>query len=486
MNLEKLMQGTEYTLLSGSLNVDIGSVCYDSREVKDGSLFVCLTGFRSDGHDYIDAAIRNGAKAILVERAADAANGVSVLKVGDTRAALPFISANFFDHPADSLRLVGVTGTKGKTTTTHMIKSILEAAGKKVGMIGTIGVFFGGEYIETNNTTPESFELQKFFAKMKESGCEIVLMEVSSQATKTHRIDGLHFEIGAFTNLSPDHISPGEHADFEEYKNCKKAFFSMVDKAVTNLDDSFGLEMVGAVKEYKTISGIGSADFCADNIDNILEQDLIGVSFDMHGEIEQRVTTSVPGVHNVYNALTAAAVCSYLGADQDSIIAGLRNVVIKGRTQIVKEALSRGYFIIDYAHNELSTESTLSTLRQYKPSKITAVFGSGGARALERRFGTGRAAAKYADYIILTSDNPRYDEIDDINKTIIEGINTYNCPYEVIYDRKEAIEHMLDISKPGEMVVMMGKGHETYQEVKGVRTYFSEEEIIKDYMREHK
>ena len=485
MKIKQLMQGIEYKVLGGDTNVDISSVCYDSREVKDGSLFICLTGFRSDGHDYIDAALKNGARALLVEREVKAPSGICIVTVKNTRAALPYISANFFNHPADSLRLVGVTGTKGKTTTTHMIKSILEAAGKKVGMIGTIGVFYGNQYIETSNTTPESYELQKFFAKMKDAGCEIVLMEVSSQSTKTHRIDGLHFEIGAFTNLSPDHISPGEHADFEEYKNCKKAFFSQVDKAVTNIDDKYGLEMIGAAKEYKTTSSKDSADFCADKIDNILEKDLIGVSFDMHGEIEQHMTTGVPGLHNVENALTAAAVATYLGADAKAVAEGLRNVVIKGRTQIVKEALDRGYFIIDYAHNEVSTESTLSTLKQYNPSKITAVFGSGGARALERRFGTGRAAAKYADYIILTADNPRFDEIDDINKTIIEGINVYGCPFEVIYDRKEAIEHMLDISKPGEMVVMMGKGHETYQEVKGVKTHFSEEEIIKAYMKEH-
>ncbi len=486
MKIEKLMEGILYEVLSGTLDKEIKDVVYDSRKVTDGSAFVCLTGFNADGHAYIDSAIEKGATLLVVEKDVDVKkDGVTVLKVVNSRVALSKIAANYFDNPADKLVIVGVTGTKGKTTTTHMCKSIMEVSGVKVGMIGTIGAYVGNEYIETKNTTPESFEIQGLFKKMADAGCKVVFMEVSSQAVKLDRIAGIHFAIGAFTNLSPDHIGPGEHEDFEEYKNCKKAFFKQVETAVINVDDEYGLEMAEYSPNLRTVSVKGEAYLYATDIKNTWEDDIIGVSFLMHGDVNKDITIGIPGIHNVDNALIAAEVTHLLGADDSDIVNGLINIHIKGRTQLVKEALPKGTFIIDYAHNAISTESVLSTLRAYNPKKLTVLFGGGGNKPVARRHDMGEAASRFADYIILTEDNPRFEEIDDINKSIIEGIKEHDCPYEVIYDRKEAIEHLLDISNPGEIVALIGKGHETYQEVKGVKRHFSEEEVIKEYMKNH-
>ena len=375
MKLEKILDGVYYEVVSGNTGIEIKNLCYDSRKVEKGSCFVCLTGFNTDGHEYIDSALEKGAAALIVEKDVDVKKeGVAVIKVMNSRVALSRLASNFFDNPSSKIVIVGVTGTKGKTTTTHMCKSIMEASKVKVGMIGTLGAYIGNEHIETKNTTPESYELQELFKKMVDAGCKVVFMEVSSQAVKLRRIEGLRFEIGAFTNLSPDHIGAGEHADFEEYKNCKKDFFKQVETAVINSDDEHALEMAEYPRNLRTISVKDSAYLYATDIKNTWEPELIGVSFKMHGDIEKDVTIGIPGLHNVENALIAAEITHLLGASDEDVLTGLKNVYIKGRTQLIKEAAPRGTFIIDYAHNAISTESVLSTLRAYNPKKITCLF----------------------------------------------------------------------------------------------------------------
>ena len=491
--------------MQGDIDVDIEAVEYDSRKVKPNSLFVCMTGFNSDGHGYITRAHDLGAKAVVVERdlagchealeerAAKDGFGdtyvpynMPVVKVSNTRSALAALAATWFGNPAKKMTIIGLTGTKGKTTTAHMIKSILEAGGNKSGMIGTIGTMIGDQKVESKLTTPESFELHNLFAKMVDAGCTHCVMEVSSQAFKMFRTYGINFEYGAFLNISPDHIGPGEHETFEEYFEYKKQIFGQTKNAVINIDDEHGKALAadGVVSEKMiTVSTKSYADLRCDKLEDIWEPDLLGSKMHIKGIVEGEFILPMPGRYNAENALIAIAICKSCGVSEEAIAKGLRATTVKGRTQVIREAAPIATFIIDYAHNALSTESLLSMLKGYKPDRLICLFGGGGNKPKQRRYDMGAAAGKYADMIILTEDNPRYEEIEDINKDIAVGIDAFGGKYDVIIDRKEAIEHLMDIAKPGDIVALIGKGHETYQDVKGVKTYFCEEEIIKEYAK---
>jgi len=505
MKLSKLLEGVEYELLQGNTDIEIEGIEYDSRKVKADSLFVCMSGFASDGHGYITRAHDLGAKAVIVEKdlkdchealekkAKEDGFGdtyipfsMTVIKVKDSRIALALTSATWFGNPSKKLTMIGLTGTKGKTTTTHMIKSILEASGSMVGMIGTMGATIGAEKIPTKNTTPESYELQSLFSKMVEKGCKYCVMEVSSQAFKLNRTYGIVFDYGAFLNISPDHIGPGEHESFEEYLEYKKQIFGQSKTAIINIDDEHGAniakEGVGT-DNLITISTKHVASLYCDKLEDIWEPDILGSRMHVKGMMEDSFVIPMPGRFNAENALVATAVCKSCGVDNSSIEKGLRATTVKGRTQVVREASHIATFIIDYAHNALSMESLLSMLKGYNPEKLICLFGGGGNKPKQRRYDMGAAAGKYADLTILTEDNPRYEEIENINKDIIVGLDAYNGKYEIILDRKEAIEHLIDVAEPGYIVALIGKGHETYQDVKGVKTYFCEEEIIKDYVK---
>lgn len=487
MKLDKLIQGIDVLSIKGNKDIEIESLVYDSRKAEKGSLFVCLSGAKFDGHDYAMDVVEKGAVALLVEKDVDVPDSVTVIKVENARIALALASANWFEHPLSKLTLIGITGTKGKTTTAHMIKSILEASGSIVGMIGTMGAYIGTEKFETRNTTPESYELQSLFSIMVSKGCKYAVIEASSQAFKMHRVAGITFDYAAFLNISPDHIADGEHADFEEYLECKSMMFGQTKNTIVNIDADRWQEAIRrAGDNYKSISVSQKADLYADNIKMLWTDDMLGISFDTHGLINDSFELGVPGEFNVENALIAMEIAVLNGVSIEAIKEGLRTVYVKGRTQLLKCALPITTMVIDYAHNALSMEQLLKTLRAYNPERLICLFGGGGNKPKQRRFDMGAMSGKYADLSILTTDNPRFEEISDINNHIIEGINQYNGKYEIIIDRTEAIHHLLQTAGKKDIIALIGKGHEEYQEIKGVKYHFSEQEVVEEYMKNYK
>lgn len=482
MILAELLSEIEYTCLQGDVTAEITDVVYDSRLVRPGSLFVCIRGFVTDGHRFVQKAIDAGAAAILVEDASVVTQGAAFVQVADSRLALAYISAAFFGKPAEKMTMIGLTGTKGKTTTAHMVKNILEQAGHTVGMIGTVGAFIGSEKLATKNTTPESYELHSLFDKMYRAGCSHVVMEVSSQGLKQQRTAGIRFHVGAFLNLSEDHIGDGEHADFEEYKACKKLLLPQSDKIVINTGAPYGAEFLAAASNAFTVNAAGTADLSACNIRNIWDSEHFGVTFHATGLIDRDLTVSMPGLFNVENGLVAAAVAHLCGIDGATIDRGLRTVSVKGRTQLIRASAHGAVVIIDYAHNALSMESLLHMLKGYEPKRLICLFGGGGNKPKQRRYDMGLIAGKYADLTVLTTDNPRFEELADINAHIIEGLDVHSGNYMIIDDRQEAIEFLLDNSRSGDIIALIGKGHETYQEIRGVKYPFCEEEIILNHL----
>lgn len=484
MKLSELIENISPIQVMGDTDVDISSIEYNSKQVKDKTLFVCLKGFKSDGHNYIGDAFHKGASAFLVETMPTTPIDAAIIQVSDTRNALALAAAAWFGYPAKKLTVIGLTGTKGKTTTAFMMKKILEEAGCKTGMIGTVGAYIGDEKIPIKNTTPESFELHSLFARMVEKGCTHVVMEASSQGFKLKRTAGITFDYGVFLNLSPDHISPAEHKDFEEYRDCKKAMFGQTRQAVVNIDGDHWEYVTADAQNPITFSTDQPADLTASHIENIWEPGLIGSKFTVHGLYEGTVTLNMPGTFNVHNALAAMAIAADLGIPFETTASALKKVSVKGRTQLIPEAAHLSTFLIDYAHNALSIESLLSMLKSYHPGRLICLFGGGGNRDKQRRYDMGMAAGKYADLTIITTDNPRWEDPANINAHIIEGLNVYHGKYQIIMDRTEAIHYLMDHCKKDDIIALIGKGHEEYQEIEGVKYYFSEESIIREYARE--
>ena len=483
MKLEQLLEGVSYTLVQGSLELDIEDIIYDSRKAAPGRLFVCIVGTQRDSHDYAAQCVADGVTALVVQHDIDLSTvpGAAVLKVESSRYALALMSGNLFGNPSRRMTMIGVTGTKGKTTTTHMIKSVLEAAGRKVGMIGTNGIYFLGHHQETANTTPESYELQKTFREFLDAGCDTALMEVSSQGLMMDRVAGIHYDIGVFTNLSPDHIGPGEHADFAEYLHWKAALFQQCRTGVFNIDDPWVGKIVDGVPcrviTYGTVPG---ADVRADsNFTLTREGGRLGAAFTVDGV---RYTVGMPGAFSVQNALAALAAARVLGAGEDAIRRGLAAAVVQGRVEPV--AVDAPFTVlIDYAHNEAAAESLLRTLRAYTPARLVAVFGCGGERSRLRRFGMGSVCARLADFCVITEDNSRSEPVEHILADIRAGLKLGNpaTPFAEIPDRRQAIYYALAHAQPGDIVAILGKGHETTIERNGVKEPFVESEIVEEY-----
>ena len=487
MKLSKICEEIEYT--QGSLETEVRDIIYDSRKIAPETMFVCMVGAVTDGHKYIPDAVEKGASVIVLEKEEEAAQipeNITVLKVESARLALALMSAALFDHPARKLVTIGLTGTKGKTTTTYMIKKVLEMAGKKVGLIGTIGAMVGEEHLPSKNTTPESYELHRMFAAMVEAGCEYVVMEVSSQGLKLDRTAGILFDYGIFTNLSPDHIGPAEHASFEEYMECKSLLFRQCKIGVVNADDEHvdGI-LKGHTCEVKTFSAEREADLMASDIGFINEDGKLGMHFKVSGCMDCQAKVHIPGRFSVYNSMVTMLVCHLAGISDEAILEGLSRVQVKGRVEMLP--VSKDYtLIIDYAHNEVSTRSVLTTLMEYHPKRLICVYGGGGNRSKLRRYDMGEVTGEMADLCVLTCDNPRDEEIRDINNDIKVGLARSNGKYIEIDDRKEAIAYCMKNAKPGDMIVLLGKGHEDYQEIKGVKYHFDEREAVAEILDEMK
>lgn len=484
--LSELLEELEYTLEQGSTDIEIDSLVYDNRKVKEGSLFVCIEGTQFDGHTVAAQSAMNGAVAVVVAKNVKVPEGTTVIRVENTRYALAFLSAAWFGHPAKSLTTIGVTGTKGKTTTTYLVKSILENAGRKVGLVGTIESIIGDVHLPAGNTTPESYVLQETFAKMVEAGLDTVVMEVSSQGLMLHRTQGFIFDYGIFTNLEPDHIGQGEHADFNDYMRCKGLLFKQCVTGIANCDDEhFAQVTEGHTCKLETYGFGEKCDYRAGDVRLINGGGHLGVEFNVSGKIDMDARLNMPGRFSVYNALCAVAICDHFGASVDNIKDALADAKVKGRIELVKVSDDFS-LMIDYAHNAMALESLLTTLREYDPGRLVCLFGCGGNRSKLRRYEMGEVSGKLADLTIITSDNPRFEEPQDIIDDIKIGIGKTGGEYVEICDRKSAIKYAIEHGRKGDVIVLAGKGHEDYQEIKGVKNHMDERELIAEVLEELK
>lgn len=482
MKLSRLLSRIEFSCIQGSVDVEITDVIYDSRKARKNSLFICIKGAVADGHNFAGAVCEKGVCALVVEDDVEVPENITVIKVKNSRLAMAYISAEYFGNPAEKLKVIGITGTKGKTTTTYMIKSILENAGHKVGLIGTIEAIIGDKIIKANNTTPESYILQDYFSQMLKAGCDCVVMEVSSQGLMLHRTAGFTFEIGIFTNIEPDHIGPNEHKDFDDYIRCKSLLFKQCKLGIVNADDKH-LERIlqGHTCKIETFGFSKNADLRAINTKLVSRPGYLGIDYTVEGKINMNVEIDIPGKFSVYNSLTAIAVCRHFNIDQKTIIDALKVAKVKGRIEMIKVS-DEFTLMIDYAHNAMALESLLSTLRDYNPKRLVCLFGCGGNRSKLRRYEMGEVSGRLADLSVITSDNPRDEDPQAIIDDIIVGISKTDGEYIEIINRKEAIAYVIRNGQPGDIIVLAGKGHEDYQEIKGVKTHLDEREVIADIL----
>ena len=484
MRLTRLLERLEYEVRQGSDETEITELVNDSRKVTEGSVFVCISGAVSDGHEYAAEVAGKGAAALITEKDVDVPDSVTVIRVEDTRYALALMSAAYFGYPAQKLKVIGITGTKGKTTTTYMVKSILEGVGHKVGLIGTIEAVIGDKSIPANNTTPESYTIHQYFAEMIKAGCDSVVMEVSSQGLMLHRTAGIQFEIGIFTNLGEDHIGPNEHKDFEDYKRCKGILFTQCRLGIANVDDRWYEDVFrNATCKVETFGFSEKADLRATEIEHISKPGYLGVRYHVNGLMDFDVEIDIPGDFSVYNSLTAIAVCRHFDVPPENIKKALKEANVRGRIEMVKVS-DEFTMMIDYAHNAMSLESLLHTLRDYHPERLVTIFGCGGNRSKTRRYEMGEVSGKMSDFTIITSDNPRFEEPQDIIDDIIIGMKKTDGEYIAVCDRKEAIRYAIGHGKPGDVIVLAGKGHETYQEIRGVKYDMDDRILIREVLEE--
>ena len=488
MELKKMLVGLEGLKVKGNLEIEIEGLESNSKNVKKGYLFVAIKGFSTDGHQYVESAIENGATAIMIEEGCDLKKlkipeDITVIMAKNTREGLAITASNFYGNPSRKFKLIGVTGTKGKTTTTFMIKEILEKAGKKVGLVGTIATYINGKKIkDSDRTTPESLELQQLFSQMVEAGVEAVVMEVSSQSLKLHRVDGCEFDIVLFTNFSEDHISPKEHPDMEDYFQSKLKLFKMCKTGIVNTDDLYGAKIPDLFPDNNiTTYGI-------DNYANVLAKDITITNSYVDFKVKitdrnERVKTGIPGRFSVYNSLAAICVAKKFAISPEVIKEALLEVRVPGRSELVNNKLELP-IMIDYAHSPESLQNILQAVKSYTRGKVISVFGCGGDRDSGKRPIMGEISGRIADFTFITSDNPRTEEPEKIVKQIEEGIKKTKGNYKVVVDRVEAIKQAIQMATKRDIIVLAGKGHEPYQEINGVKHPFDERIIVNELIEE--
>ncbi len=493
MKLGKLMSETPYTLVRGSLDKEITTLVYDTRQMVEGALFIAIVGNRFDAHTALAEMAEKGMAAAAITheweelpediRKVLEEKDVAVVKTADNRKALSSLSVTFFDHPMEKMTVTGFTGTKGKTTSTHMLMYILQAAGKKVGLIGTNGIKIGGEFYRTRYTTPEAFEVQKYAALMVERGCTDLIMEVSSTGLKYGRVEGIFYDYGVFTNLSPDHIGTAEHPDFEDYRASKALLFKRCRVGFFNLDDeNCGELRKGSTCENVTYGADPAADYRLADVSYRQKNGTLGCEVRVSGKAELSFFVGMPGYFNAQNALAAAALALRMGISPEAIDAGLSTAKVDGRMEPVYSS-EDFTVLVDYAHNGLSSRILLDTLRSYEPKRLVVVFGSGGNRDPHRRYEMGEACGSKADLSIVTEDNSRFEPVENIIRDIHIGLDPTGGAYIDIPDRRSAIYYAIEHAEKGDIIAVIGKGHEDYQETNGVRHHFLDREEIENALK---
>ncbi|MCR5432216.1 MAG: UDP-N-acetylmuramoyl-L-alanyl-D-glutamate--2,6-diaminopimelate ligase [Lachnospiraceae bacterium] len=522
--LSELIKGLTIESISSSEDPVVTSLCYDTRkEIGAGCLFVCIKGAKNDSHDFAGEAAAKGACAVIAQHEVKVPDGCVVVITPDTRRALALISAAFFDHPAEKLTTIALTGTKGKSTTSYMIRDILEKSGHKCGVIGTIGIVYGDEHVAIGNSTPESYVIHEYFAKMVEAGCDCVVMEVSSQGLMQNRVYGINYDCAAFLNLEQDHIGEGEHSCMEEYlycksilfRSCKHAFFAMGDSHLCDIleaadikqgtysrerfkkwDEKFDITYRSGLKPedmegFAVEDGGNGISFSrctyARNLKFTKKKEngtlRLGIDFDVdtEGQEKKAISLNIPGRYNVANAVAAIAVTSYLGCGKEAFEAVFRDFSVCGRLEPVHVSDEFSLYI-DYAHNAMALENVLLTLKAYEPGRLVCLFGCGGNRSRERRYTMGEVSSRLADLSVVTSDNPRFEKPSDIIDDILVGIKKEKGEYIVIENRREAIDYVIKNGRPGDIILLAGKGNEDYQEICGKKYPFDERVVISELM----
>ncbi|ELC8461344.1 UDP-N-acetylmuramoyl-L-alanyl-D-glutamate--2,6-diaminopimelate ligase [Clostridium perfringens] len=481
MILKSLLKGLDYEVIKGNEESKVQNIRYDNRKIKQGDAFVCVKGFKVDGHSFIGDAIKKGAKTLIVQEDVSVQEDITIIKVRDTRKALAIMSSNYFGNPKDKLKIIGITGTNGKTTSAFIIKSILEKAGFMTGLIGTIANYIGNKKVDAVRTTPESYELHELFKNMVDAGVEYCVMEVSSHSLELDRVYGIQFEEGIFTNLTRDHLD--FHKTFENYYNAKFKLFERSNHSIINLDDPYGANIVKDIEErgvktkVSTFSIEKESDFKAFEIKSHSN----GSEFKVNLEEVEDFSINIPGEYNIYNSL-GCIICAYnLNIPMDKIKEGLSDVVIPGRCELVAKEKNLPYsIIIDYAHTPDGLENILSTVKAFTRNRMISVFGCGGDRDKVKRPQMGKIGCELSDIAIITSDNPRSEEPMDIINDIVKPLNYDNFVIEV--NRKEAIRKAMNMALEGDVIVIAGKGHETYQILKDETIHFDEREVVYDIL----